>query len=107
MNATLESTTLEMVVSQATPEQRRYLIEKLLAKDAKESRFLPILVQNDAGDYIGYYMPRFHPKSNRVPKFSEAQELEFKRRIDSLDKTFTHEQLLAELGLPVVHLQKI
>jgi len=107
MNAVLEPTILQTVIEQATPAQRRYLVEKLLARDAQESRFLPILVQNDQGENIGYYMPRFHPKSRGVPRFSEKQVAEFERRLKSLDNTITHEELLSSLGLPDVRLKRL
>lgn len=105
MSATLDAADavdagmLEKVIAKATPEQRRYLVEKLLPKVVEHDGYLPRLVRNKNGDLIGVLVPEFRSTATEPPKLTAEEYAEIQRRIDSPDQLITHEQLLQDLGL--------
>jgi len=106
MSTVLEPTTLDQVIERATPEQRRYLVERLLAKDLDDYGGLPVLVSNSKGEIEGYYTPRFHSLATEPPKFSAEHRTELDRRLASLDDTVRFSDMKARLGLSEVRLPK-
>jgi hypothetical protein len=106
MSATLEATTLDAVVEQATPEQRRYLLRKLIAKDAAEMHLWGQAITNEAGDTIGYFIPRFVSTATEPPKLSPEERAELDRRLATPNQTISHDEMLKRLGLADVHPRK-
>jgi hypothetical protein len=106
MSAALEAATLDTVIDQATPEQRRYLVQKLLAKDMAESICLPILVPDANGEIAAYYMPRYQSKATKPPELSPEQRAEHQRRLDTLNDTISHEEMMDRLGLSEIRLPR-
>jgi hypothetical protein len=109
MSATLDAVdagTLERVIHQATPEQRRLLIEKLLPKVIEDDQYLPQLVRNAAGELIGVLVPRFHSTATEPPKLTPEQRAELQRRIDTPNDTIGYEEMLKRLGLADVPLPR-
>jgi hypothetical protein len=99
MSATLEANTLDAVIEQATPEQRRYLVEKLLPKVIEEDRYLPRLVHNAKGELIGVLVPEFRSTATEPPKLAAEERAELERRIATPNNTISHEEMLKRLGL--------
>ena len=102
MSATLDAVdaaTLEKVIAKATPEQRRYLVEKLLPMVIEDDGYLPRLVHNAKGELIGVLVPEFRSTATEPPNLTAEEYAEIQRRIDSPDELITHEQLLKDLGL--------
>lgn len=75
--------TLERVIEKATPEQRRYLLEKLLPKVIEDSLYMPQAITNAAGERVGYFMPNGHPTSAEPPVMSLEFRAEVRRRLDT------------------------
>jgi hypothetical protein len=103
MSATLEATTIDAVIDQATPEQRRYMVQKLLLKDLEESRLLPILLTGADGELLAYYVPRFRSKATDPPKLTPEEVAELNRRMATPNDVITHDELLKQLGLADAH----
>jgi hypothetical protein len=91
--------TLEKVIAKATPEQRRYLVEKLLPKVIEEDRYLPRLVHNAKGELVGVLVPEFHSTATEPPTLTPEEQAELDRRLATLDDTISHEEMLKRLGL--------
>lgn len=96
---TVDGETLERVIAKATPEQRRYLVEKLLPKVVEDEGCLPRLVRDTKGELIGVLVPEFRPTAGEPPHLTDAEYAEIQRRIDTPSEHITHEQLLKDLGL--------
>jgi hypothetical protein len=95
----LDAETLERVIAKATPQQRRYLIERLLPKVVEDDGCLPRLVRNKKGDRVGVLVPEFGSRATKPPKLTDEEYAEIQRRINSPDEFITHEQLLKDLSL--------
>ena len=106
MSAALEAATLDTVIEQATPEQRQYLVQKLLAKDVAESICLPILVPDASGEIVAYYMPRYQSKATKPPELSAEQRKEIQRRIDTPNDSISFEEMMEHLGLSDIRLPR-
>jgi len=106
MIAAHEAATLDTVIDQATPEQRRYLVQKLLAKEVAESSCLPILVPDANGEIVAYYMPRFHSKATKPPELTDEERAELQRRFDTPNDTISFEEMKERLGLADIRLPR-
>jgi hypothetical protein len=103
---TVDAETLERVIAKATPEQRLYLVEKLLPRVIEDGRYLPRLVYDSKGELLGVLVPEFRSKATEPPKLTPEKQAEIQRRLDTLDDTITHEELLKDLGLADVPLPR-
>jgi hypothetical protein len=94
MTATVEAVTLETVIEKTTPEQRRYLIQKLLPKVLEETRYLPQPITNAAGETVGFFIPHYRSTNSEPPKLTPEREAEFQRRLETLDDSVDLEEFL-------------
>jgi hypothetical protein len=99
MNTTLEASALDSVIERATPEQRKYLIERLLPRFLEETRYLPQPITNSAGEMVGYFVPRYRSTATTPPQWSPEQQAEFRRRIATPDDSVDAEEFIKLLGL--------
>ena len=95
----VDAATLEKVIAKATPEQRRYLVEKLLPVVVEDDGYLPRLVRDKKGELVGVLVPEFRSTATEPPKLSAEEYAELDRRLATLDNTITHEEMLKRLGL--------
>jgi hypothetical protein len=94
MTATVEAVTLETVIEKTTPEQRRYLVQKLLPKVLAETSYLPQQITNAAGDTVGFFIPRYRSTTTEPPKLTAEREAELRGRLDTLDDSVDLEEFL-------------
>jgi|SRR5262245_35189662 len=106
MSATLETNTLDAVIEQATPEQRRYLIRKMLPKFLEETRYLPQPITNAAGETVGYFVPYYRSTATEPPKLTAEDEAELQRRLDTPDNAVDLEEFLKLLEREDARLSK-
>lgn len=95
----MESAALESVISKATPEQRRYLVHRLLAKEIEETGYKPVPVTDESGQTVGYYIPWFRSAAKAPPKLSPERRAELDRRLNNLDESISQEEMMKRLGL--------
>lgn len=102
MSATLDTVdgaTLEKVIENATPQQRRYLVDKLLTKTVDDGGYILRAVRNKNGELVAVLLPDFRSRQIEPPQLTDAEYAEIDRRIAATHEHITHEQLLADLGL--------
>ena len=102
----VDAATLEKVIAKATPQQRRYLVEKLLPIVVEDDGCLPRLVRDKKGQLVGILVPEFRSTATEPPPLTPEQRAEIQRRIDTPDDVISHEQLLKDLGLADVPLPR-
>jgi len=102
----IDADTLEKVVARATPEQRRYLIDKLLPQVIEDDKYLPRLVHDKNGELVGLLIPQFQSKATEPPKLTDEERAELQRRLDTPNDTVSHEEMLKRLGLADVPLSR-
>jgi hypothetical protein len=109
MSATLDTVdaeTLEKVIAKATPEQRRYLVAKLLPVVIEDDHYRPLLVHNADGKLVGVLVPEFRSTATEPPKLTPEEYEELQRRLDTPDQVVSHEQMLKDLGLADIPLPR-
>jgi hypothetical protein len=112
MSATLETAggidaaTLEGVIAKVNPEQRRYLIEKLLPLVIEDDQYLPRFVRDRAGEIVGLVIPQYQSKATEPPNLSEEERAELQRRLDTPNNTISFDEMMIQLGLADVPLPR-
>lgn len=102
MSATLDTVdagTLEKVIENATPQQRKYLVDKLLTKAVGDGSYISRVVRNKEGELVAILLPDFRSRRIEPPVLTDAEYAEIDRRVRATHEHITHEQLLADLGL--------
>ena len=99
MNAVFEPTQLDSLIGQATPEQCRQVLERLLTRIAIDGTAKPFLCNGMNGDMLGVFIPLDVDKPS-APMSPEAYAA-LRETIANTKESdlLTHEQLIAELGL--------
>jgi hypothetical protein len=112
MSATLETTggidtaTLDSVIANATAQQRRYLVAKLLPIVIEDDHYRPLLVHNAEGKLLGVLVPEFRSTATEPPKLTPEERDELQRRLDTLDQVVSYDQMLKNLGLADIPLPR-
>jgi hypothetical protein len=99
MSATLEATTIDSVIDRATPEQRRYIVQKLLSRILEETQFMPQPITNAEGVTVGYFVPYYRSTKTSPPKLTPEQRAEIDRRLATLDDSVDADEFIKLLEL--------
>jgi hypothetical protein len=88
------SFSVDAVVEQATPEQRRELIRKLLSKALAEAAYLPQAIPDATGQPVGVFIPHYRSTSTEPPELTREHWAELERRFASSDGWLTPEEFV-------------